>query len=135
MKRKFYARVIVIGIVMMSLASTSVFAFRSKSNYTIPDGLDLTAYELIDGTYTGTADGFRPGLVVEVEIENGKLVDIEIVEHNEVGRRYYQYPMQVIPEDIIAQQSTDLDAVSGATCTSDAIMAAVEDAVKKASAN
>ncbi len=39
MKSKFYVRVLVIGIVMMSLVSTSVFAFRSKNNYTIPDRL------------------------------------------------------------------------------------------------
>jgi uncharacterized protein with FMN-binding domain len=38
----------------------------------------------------------------------------------------------LIPEAIVAHQSTDVDAVSGASATSYGIMAAVEDALSKA---
>lgn len=82
-----------------------------------------------DGEYTGTATGFRPGLKVKVTVKDGKIAAIEILEHNEKGQRYYGPPMEIIPQEIIENQSTDVDVVSGATKTSIGIMKAVENAL------
>ena len=53
------------------------------------------------------------------------------MDHNEIGRRYYQRPIDLIPGEIVEKQNTDVDSVSGATSTSKAIMAAVEEALLK----
>ncbi|WP_304509461.1 FMN-binding protein [Anaerotignum sp.] len=85
-----------------------------------------------DGTYTGTADGYRPGLTVEVVIENGYIASIEVVAHNEKNERFYGEPIQVIPQEIVAAQSTDVDIVTGATFTSNGIKNAVNNALASA---
>lgn len=84
-----------------------------------------------DGKYTGTAIGFKPGLTVEVTISGGKISKIEILDHNETPS-YAETPFKIIPDEIIKNQSTKVDAVSGATRTSVGIMNAVAEALKKA---
>ena len=85
-----------------------------------------------DGVYTGEADGFRPGLIVEVEIKDDQIIRIDVIDHNEVNSRYYGRPVAEIPAAIIDAQNTNVDAVSGATYTSIGIMNAVENALAKA---
>lgn len=85
-----------------------------------------------DGTYTGRATGYRPGLVVDVTITHGKIANIVVVSHNERDPKHYSYAMQKVPEDIIKRQSTAVDGVSGATRTSNGIKNAVMDALNKA---
>lgn len=85
-----------------------------------------------DGTYTGVADGFGPDLTVAVTIQDNKITEIKIVSHNERNKRYYALPMSRIPEEIIAQQSLDVQAVAGATYTSVGIVNAVYDALSQA---
>ncbi len=84
-----------------------------------------------DGIYTGVADGYRPGLKVSVEIKNNVITSIEIIEHNEVNSRFYQKAMDTIPQAILDNQSTEVDATSGATFTSIGIMNAVNDALSQ----
>ncbi len=90
---------------------------------------------LTDGTYTGTATGYRPGLVVSVEISDNRITAIEIISHNEVGSRFYNEPIAEIPKLIIDEQDTAVDVISGATKTSNGIINAVEDALSQAAGN
>lgn len=87
-----------------------------------------------DGTYTGTGNGFRPGLEVSVTVKGGKISDIQITNINDTPG-YYDQPVSIIPQEIINAQSTNVDAVSGATRSSNGIMMAVEDALQKAVIN
>ena len=91
-----------------------------------------TPSKYIDGTYQGVADGFRPGLTVEVEIKNDVILSVEVISHNEVRERFWGYPVANIPLWIVEAQSTDVDTVSGATYTSRGIIAAVDNALEKA---
>jgi len=84
-----------------------------------------------DGVYTGTADGFQPGLTVSVTIKDNKISDIKITAHNE-SEGFYEKPFDSVPKAIISKQSTDVDVVSGATYTSKGIMNAVANALKDA---
>ena len=86
-----------------------------------------------DGVYTGEGTGFNPGLQVQATIEGGLIAAIEIVEHDERNERYYSRPMDLIPQQIVDAQSTDVDTVTGATRTSMGIIEAVEDALAQAS--
>ncbi|MDD3393323.1 MAG: FMN-binding protein [Anaerotignum sp.] len=91
-----------------------------------------TSGPYIDGTYTGMADGYRPGLTVEVVIENGYISSVEVVAHNEKNERFYGEPVALIPQEIVAAQSTDVDTVTGATFTSNGIKNAVNNALANA---
>lgn len=85
-----------------------------------------------DGVYTGEAEGFRPGIKVSVEIKNNSIISIEVLEHNEVNSKYYQKAFDTIPQEILDNQTTDVDTTSGATFTSTGIINAVNDALKQA---
>jgi uncharacterized protein with FMN-binding domain len=87
---------------------------------------------LADGVYTGTATGYRPGLTVQVIVSGGEIAAVRVVSHSEVNARFYATPIQVVPAEIVAAQTTNVDAVSGATFTSTGIINAVNAALSQA---
>lgn len=92
----------------------------------IPDG---SVFE--DGTYTGKSVGHNGGdLVVEVTIVDGKIANVEIIEHTE-SDGISDPAIDGIPQEIVESNSTDVDLVSGATVSSKAIIKAVNDALKQ----
>ncbi|MCE5284582.1 MAG: FMN-binding protein [Pelosinus sp.] len=92
----------------------------------------ITNNLFIDGVYTGTATGYRSGLVVQVTVSHGAITNIIIVSHNERGSEHYGLAMKQVPAEIVKKQSTNVDGVSGATKTSNGIKNAVNDALSKA---
>jgi len=84
-----------------------------------------------DGKYTGSAQGFRGMTTVEVEIKNGYITDIKVISSGDDPEFMNRAKYSVI-SDIISAQSTNVDAVSGATYSSDAIIEAVADALSSA---
>ena len=87
--------------------------------------------EYTDGTYEGTADGHNDSLSVEVTVENGEISDIVITDHAET-EGIADPAFEEVPAAIMESDSTDVDTVSGATVTSNAIMSAVENALEDA---
>lgn len=84
-----------------------------------------------DGVYNGTGIGFQPGLKVAVTVNDGKISGISILEHNETPG-FYEKAFNIVPNEIISKQSTNVDTVSGATKSSNGIMMAVNDALNNA---
>ena len=67
-------RIIGAAALVLLLIQLPAYSFPGRrSNYSVPEGIDLTGLTLKDGTYEGTATGFREGLVVEITIDQGKL--------------------------------------------------------------
>jgi len=86
----------------------------------------------IDGTYSGTATGFRGGTTeISVIVKNGKITDIKTVSDEDTPD-YYEGAYNSIQNEIISSQSAQVDVVSGATYSSNGIISAVEDALSKA---
>ena len=81
-----------------------------------------------DGVYTGTGSGFRGATNVTVTIENGEITDITIDSYQD-DKKYFSRAESSVTEDIIDSQSVDVDAVSGATFSSNSIKEAVADAL------
>jgi len=81
-----------------------------------------------DGVYTGTAEGFGGPLTVEVTVANGAIAKVVVLENSETPF-IAEEAFKKLPEAIVANQSWDVDVVSGATYTSKAIIAAVEAAL------
>lgn len=83
------------------------------------------------GTYTGVGAGKNGDITVEVTFSAEKIESIRIVSHTETPS-LSDAAIEQIPAKIVESQSLGVDAVSGATYTSDGIVAAVADAVKQA---
>lgn len=83
--------------------------------------------DLENGTFTGIGNGFRGNIYVEVTVENGYIEDITVTDHSD-DRKWYNRATAII-DDIINEQSTDVDLIGGATYSSQGIRDAVKDAL------
>lgn len=81
-----------------------------------------------DGVYTGTGEGFRGTTQVQVTVADGYIADITVLSFQD-DREFFQKAQSVVINDILAEQTSDVDAVSGATFSSNGIMEAVADAL------
>ncbi len=81
-----------------------------------------------DGEYEGEAKGYGGNIRLKVKVESGYITSLDIISAEKEDSAYLDEASNVI-EDIIESQSTDVDAVSGATFTSVGIMDAVDDAL------
>ena len=79
-----------------------------------------------NGQYEGEYTLFPVKVEVLVTVKDHAIIDIEILKHrNGKGSK-----AEVIIDDVIREQSILVDAVTGATVSSRAILKAVEDALK-----
>ena len=87
----------------------------------------------LSGEYQGSAKGYGGDINVKVTMENGeiKTIDVEENESSAVGGA----GIERIKDQVIAQNTTDLDNISGATISSAAFLSAVNNALEEAGAN
>jgi len=92
----------------------------------------LATIKLEDGTYKGTSLGFNDQreIVVTLTVKDGKIARMD-VDH---GEKIELDATVLIPKRIIAKQSLQVDAITGATITSQAIIDAALQAVRQAGA-
>ena len=86
----------------------------------------------LDGTYTGSAQGFGGPVSVRVTISDGKISDITVISASGETPDYFNRATAVI-DRMLNAQSTNVDVVSGATYSSNGIIQAVRNALAKAS--
>ena len=94
-----------------------------------PEEADGADSPYADGTYTGEAQGYGGTVAVELTVENGKITDLAITSAEK------EDTASAVIDSILEQQSTDVDTVSGATFSSNGILHAAEDALRKAEKN
>ena len=83
------------------------------------------------GTYTGSAPGRNGEITVEVTVTADAIESVAVTGHSETAG-ISDPAIETLPEAIVAAQSTGVDAVAGATITSEGILAAVESALAAA---
>lgn len=83
-----------------------------------------------DGVYTGTGTGFGGQMTVQVTVSGGKIADIQVLSSKD-DSPYLQNACALL-QNIIASQSTNVDAVSGATYSSAGLIEAVRNALANA---
>ena len=84
-----------------------------------------------DGEYIGSAKGFGGKISVKVTIKDGKITSIKVLSASGETGSYFARAKAVIGV-ILKKQSTNVDAVSGATYSSNGIIKAVRNALAKA---
>lgn len=82
-----------------------------------------------DGTYTGSGSNRRGYIQVAVQVKSGKIVDVEITDF---GMHYSEDDVVGLPQEVIQNQSPSVQNVSGATYSTEAFQAAVQDALSQA---
>ena len=101
---------------------STFFAFITNCN------LSQAKISYKDGTYEGEYSFVK----VAVRIEKGEIEDIKIVHHGGGGQKYAEMVEPLLYE-IVRKQSTDIDAITGATVSSINLKEAVKNALNKAS--
>ena len=84
-----------------------------------------------DGTYQGSGTGFGGTITVQVTISGGKIAAIDILSASGETGSYFASAKGVISK-MISGQTPNVDAVSGATYSSNGIIQAVQNALSKA---
>lgn len=84
-----------------------------------------------DGTYTGSGKGFGGTISVKVTVKDGKISAIDVTSASGETASYFSKAKGIIPK-IISGQTTNVDAASGATYSSNGIITAVRNALSKA---
>ena len=105
----------VMAMIMAGCAETA-----SSDGETISNG----KFSAIGLNFNGTAD-------VTVTVKKNRIAKVE-VEDDGTTYSQFQTPYDILPDSIVSAQSTDVDGVTGATYTSDAIKMGVEAALAQA---
>ena len=91
-----------------------------------------TATERPEGTvYTGSAQGMFCQIEAEITVSEGKIVDVTLTGAEETPALGGKV-LEEMPAKIVEAQSADVDGMTGATVTTDAVKAAVNDALAQA---
>lgn len=113
-----------------ALGAASVAASALSANAGVPCATTALAEEAAggDGIYVGVAKGIGGDVTVTLTIEGGALADVAAEGPNEtegIGTR----ALEAMPPEMLATNSVEVDGVSGASVTSNAILQAAADAL------
>jgi len=103
-----------------------VIVICSCAAFTVKRGLDEGDGEILEGV----GQGFRGPIAVQVRLNEGSITEIEIVDSAE-DRFVGAAAIEELIDLVIMYNSTDIDAVSGATESSEGFLEAVRNAILK----
>ncbi|HEU5228469.1 MAG TPA: FMN-binding protein [Ktedonobacteraceae bacterium] len=123
----------------LSSRSSSDSAPTDVPGATVTPGGTVTPGALYkDGSYTGSVADAQWGVVqVQAVIKNGKITDVQFLQYpNDRNRSVYinSYADPQLSSEAIQAQSANVDAVTGATDSSDAFVQSLTDALSQAQA-
>ena len=115
---------------LASLLAVGMLTGLAACSQPAPSGSDTSAPTVsgqTGGTYTGTARGFGGDVTVTITVADGKMTDITAAgdqETPDIGQK----AVAELPAKMLEAQTYDVDVISGATISSNA----VKDAAKAA---
>jgi uncharacterized protein with FMN-binding domain len=123
----------ILGLVFLSifiLVIGTAFVVKSMGLSTEKEVIQIDKVDLdkiADGTYMGEYSGGLVKAAVEVHVKDHQIIEIIILKHdNGLGKK-----AEKIVDEVIKQQTLDVEVVSGATTSSQVILKAVEVAINK----
>ena len=127
MKKIFRVFIVLILFILILVVSCTAMMNKemekAKNELMLVEDPDLSKVE--DGTYKGKVETMLVKVELEVSVKNHKIISISIIKHdNGKGK-----PAEAIIDDIVKDNSTDVELIAGATKSSLVIRAAVIDAV------
>lgn len=108
-------------------------ALAEAHNREVQQKMNAVSERFVPGTYEGEAQGFGGIIRVSVTVDEHEITDIQVLSSAGEDAAYFSQA-ESLNAKILLKQSTDLDAVTGATLSSigllDAVDAALSQAVK-----
>jgi len=106
------------------------YAAKVKTKLDLLAMQSLTTTRLRDGVFTGKALGYsdKQDLEVTVTIRAGKISDVSVKHEEKIDLN----ATKIVPQRIVEKQSVQVDGVTGATITSQAIVEGAFQALKQA---
>jgi uncharacterized protein with FMN-binding domain len=125
---KYYQKALEASAGGVDLKQTKARAQASIDAIRLVDALDIK--RVPDGAYRDSSIGYNGPVEVEVKVSGGKIADVKVVKHEE--KQYYSSITDTCRQMILKNGAKGVDATSGATITSEAILNAGLKAVAKA---
>lgn len=116
---------------LITTAATLCAGFILMALFLRPQPLQIGTVNLetvVDGSYIGVCQNKILVAVVQVEIENHEITSIKVIGH----KTSYMAQAEQIAGAVCSEQSLEVDAVTGATLTSDTVLKAIENALEGA---
>lgn len=113
------------GIIVSALVIFIIFSSAARRSLAIIENNEIDMSLVQNGIYTGHSELGPVKVDVKVEVENHRLKNIELLRH-ECG---LGHPADLIVEKMVEKNTWDVDAVSGATVSSETIKNAVNKAL------
>lgn len=125
--RKRTKILLIIFVIIASLTAFGIYMINKINQemevLTVSEIPEINLVQIDDGTYSGSFKSLLIKVQVEVTIQNHVITDIIILEHqNGQGD-----DADVIIDDVLLEQSINIDFISGATYSSKAILLAIGD--------
>ena len=116
----FISLMVLIAVIAGVMNNTIQKAMDEQEN------IDINMEQVADGIYNGSSDGGLVKVEVEVEVKDHKIVNINLLKH-ECGKGK---PAESMLEEMVQNNTDDVDSVSGATASSKTIRNAVNKALQ-----
>mgnify|MGYP000482661157 FL=1 len=128
MKRRLTRNVILMAIVTLIMGIG--LSLYIASTGTVPAADNAASYT--DGTYTASAHGCLSDVAVTVTITGGKVTDVDIDASGETPELGGNAAAALAEQLTETGTTSGVDAVAGATMTSDAVFTAMDDCLSQA---
>ena len=112
--------------VATAVPSTAITSTSSTSSASAPT---VSPYK--DGTFSGTGTSRRGNITVAVTIAGGRITNVSLTK---VATEYPASAVASLPAQVVANQSAQVNGVSGATYSAQAFRSAVQAALQRAKA-
>lgn len=126
MKKRWKILLGILAVIVIAAVGMMMYLQTNLNNLVNVEIGQIDLESIEDGEYIGEYSSPPVNAKVQVELKDGKITDIVILDHGHGQGK----PAEVIVEDVIAQQKIDVDSISGATYSSRVILKAIEDALK-----
>ena len=129
-KKRTRILLIILLVLALALAGAGILFSRIEENLKALGQIPLAAIDpgsLKDGDYSGSYAAFPVSASVRVSIKDGVITGIKLEKHTH-GQGA---AAEVLPEQVLAAQSLQVDSVAGATYSSKVILLAIQDALLK----
>ena len=115
---------------LLTAAVTICVCFAVVAVILRPQTLQIGTVDLstaADGEFIGVCQNKLLFAVVQVEVQDHEITNIEVIEH----KASYMEQAEQIAGAVFSAQALEVDAISGATLTSDTVLKAIENALEQ----
>lgn len=128
MKKRMIRNISIMAL--LTLLMGVVLGLYISNTSSVPDADNASLYG--DGVYTASAPGYLSDVTVTVTVTGGQVSAVEIDASGETPALGGQAAQTLAPLLVQAGGTAGVDAVSGSTMTSQAVLAAMEDCLAQA---